>query len=737
MHGVILIAFLAFSASAQLFETLKVEQCSSFDNPTWDYSNQTFTEERDQTWNNLQDSYAEMFYFLSRNSGSGNSIVKASSPGSPMLIVMIILSFLSFIFFFVWCFGFCHKVNNPFCENLLVIINCTLFWTFVALYITLLVFLGYAVSYFQSSLCTFYYVPSYFQFGQKAVPNSLGPYMGYYTLNRTAIAFAQEFATWGSAVRTVLTPAQLAAANPTQEIGAMLNSLGTFRATNMVKLITATDGGKKYSNIVRNYDPKYLNPAIQRSADLVERAGLDLQAALQVMVNYQEAPATRADFRTQMVNHVRDQIVFGTYFNGTWHLFVERLHKYDRWGLAAVWAIFAIGLAMIALLGTVCFVIFMICCYRRCLNCIRFSKILVTTSAFCLIGWFIVCLIMLVGVTILAGHCFMLKNVNTYPANYTILDMMGIYTPEPVKMVWRHCTDYAENDDISILAANNRINSPRVQDFYTVMDGLTSYQRFITDTVDTSTNGYTRTAANYAQIRDGFAYDSPDLNSTLIQLNQAVSCSGVSYALKTGACPQNGAVCRGIFDSSSLPSSNCYSANNTLVVPLFTNMRNHIIDVDQLFGQMTKDLSDATTAGAPLRTYNEAKAKVAAMNQHYTALRNVFPNSMSEFAGLNETFSRTLSCRGLIRQMRNAENTICFRAQRYSYIYMVISCVAGMILFFLMWFLCGALREQESLVRHLPAVPLAPTIDPKPSAISNHPSVPVYQFDDFEVAPVY
>lgn len=736
------------SVWAQNYIDRRTELCIDPNVTVYDFNHtfQSLDRERVKSWDNLQDNYRDVFDFI--KSDKRSSLFNATRPWSPLLIVMGILAFITFVIFLIWCFGLCKKVHNRWCEELFTVLACIFFWTFIGLYITMIVFLGLSVYWGVVSWCQYMTIPELWFIGTRRVVNATNTFIGIKTINTTFMNFSREINafTGGDAARTAAFSNVLSSQMVPNALAYQTN-IQDFYTRYAGQKIYNSDGGLKIPRTILTFRNPYVDWRIEEDSNMLLDASGYLATASQIMLGYTTGNVdyNLAAQKTSSSRIARNYFIFTYGYDYAWTVFMRTLIKFDRWGIAMVWALFGLGIAMVILLSIVTFIVFAICCYRKCLACVPVARALLTLAAFLLVGWFIICILHLVSSTLVSAHCFFLSQVNLPQTNNTIIEDVGITINEPTRTMWRRCYDPSENNDALYVIPDDP-DTLYFRRMINVINGLTAYPNFVRVLGNNSTNSFYNVNQNWTTLQNGFTYDFNDIESNLSILNQAVECGGILYSIKRTSCFVKASFsCIPIAETASVNIPSCVGGKNLTVVPeTFKILKDYTTSMDDLYNDMIPDLM--TRAGSPNLAFNTAKQSIIAQQAGYNTLRSIFPGttgSATEF--YNGTFVRMTNCSSVRKELIKAEDTGCFEAAYHSYVFLVTSVVAGMILFFLLWWLCGALREQQDIV-------LVDTMYPKTTVIQTYvqpqtssavvvPAVQstgqAYMFDDFEVVPTY
>lgn len=711
---------------------------------------------RDSRSNNLDRYFRYIFAYI--KSKETTYLVKATGPWGPLLIATMSIAFVSWLILIVWACGVCKKVHNRCLEEFTVVWACILFWIFIALWITLIVYTGLSIYWGGRSFCAYLSVPEAHYYGSARINNATNIHNGLINTAMTLGNFTLEI------VRYTETPAGLAAfrniinANLPASYKALNTSLEDFYNSYKNQMIVNAEGGLHMSRTMWGFYYHFIDPRIQFDTEILGNATNKLHVAAQTLINYGSA-RTRSisTLRAAMVQVVRQYYTFTASWAFSWEYFMDGLIRNEGWARNGVWSLFALTTANAFLLMFIMFVVFAICCYRKCMRCVCFSKILLLFVALFTVGVFIVDLVLLFGTVLVSGHCFYLSQMNQPFPNTTVIQDVGITINEPTRVIWRKCYDVNENPSILEVTADTPRNNIYYNDAVNIIDGLTSYPTFNYYSSNNNLRGYSFTYGNWSRTFSGETVDYNDIDGNLNILNQAISCGNIVYAIKTAGCPKfEGFTCRTIDSDGSISLPGCTAASNvTVATDIFNNLKLYTNSMNTVFGNM---LASFNAPGGPWDNFNKTSVALRAQSSNFGAMQAAFPNTYALANMYNYTFTELTNCSLVRKQLVLTEDIGCFYGNYSIYTFLIISIVAGFILFILEWCICGALREQDNIVYAPPVTSQPTTVINQPTTvitqpnylIATNPSVgqaastvvnqkqtQLYNFDDFEVVPVY
>ncbi len=707
------------------------------------FTYQILDREREKSWNNLQDQYQLIFDYIKYRKRS--SLVKATLPFGALLIVMMGLSFISMLIFIVFCFGVCRKGHNRCLEEFTTLWVCILFWVYIGLYATVVTFVGLSVYWGVQAYCSYLVIPELWYIGTMRVKNATNNYMGLYYANSTLTNFALEIKSYTPTAAKIAAYNGIITANLQSYVDKFNSSLILFYNDHVNRQIYNVDRGLKKPRTIEGWIYPYVDPRIQYDAMASYYAARGIHQGAVTLRDYATGARSAASLLTNLNIIVRNYNLFVYGYNYAWSYFMESLISNQGWSRGGVWSMFAVTTALAIMLGIVTLIVFMICCYRKCLGCVWFARFLLIFIALFTIGIFVVALVLIFGEVILAGHCWFLKQLNAQFPNSTIIQDVGITINEPTRIMWRKCIDVNESPDILYVIPQTPANNIYFADSVSIIDGLSGFDAFNKLYTGNSTYGIPLVVGNWTRTYNGSTVDFNDVDGNLSILNQAVSCGNIYYAIKPAGCPNNGTTCISIFDTSSVQIPACTDAVNiTIVQDAFIGLKMYATSMDQLW----KILITNMTAG-PWSNFSALYTALNAQGNNYNTYKADFPNTYVDAGRYNFTFSTLMNCTCVRKELVKAEHVGCFEAQFHVYVLIVVSIVAGMISFILMWCMWGALREMDN-IEYAPPVPTNKNtfVQVAPGPHANHlivgPSpLPMsgpganYNFDDFENVPVY
>lgn len=720
------------------------------------YTHQDLEKLRDARSNNLNDYFREVFNFIKTRDAA--SLLAATGPFGPLLITMMAISFVTLLAFIIWIFGVCRKVHNRCLEEFTVVSSCIIYWAYFGVWVTLVVFTGLAIHYSLRGFCAYLTVGEFFTYGTQRITNATNTHMGLLNAAVSIGNFTLETLPYtGTAARDAAYKG-IINANLPGSASRLRTSLENFYGEYSQAKIVSADGGLHVSRTVNGFIDTYLDPRIEADSKLLTSASLKLHGAAETLLSYGtvNTPATKSlsTLKAQMVMVTREYYMFMGGVAYAWEFFMDRMIRNKNYGYIGVWFTFALNLTNVLLLSIVMSILFCVCCYRKCMNCVWLAKILLLFIALFTIGVFIVNLFILFGSVIVSGHCHYLAQINSKFPNSTIIQDIGITMNEPTRVMWRKCVDVNENPSILEVTPTTPSNNLYYGDALKIIDGLTAYPTFEKYFPGDQSAGFGETVGNWTRTLNGETIDFNDVDGNLSILNQAIMCGGSIYAIKKAGCPNwPDFKCLSIYDEGTVVTPSCMATSNiTVAQNIFSNLKLYSNSVTDVYSVMISDISAANPSyggaqAGPWAEFNRAAALVRAQAPHFAVMQNAFPNTTAVANQYNYIFSELTNCSAIRKELLKTEDVACFKGDFYLYTYLILSIVCGMLLFILEWCICGALREQDNIVYAAPC-PSGPLRVVQPVLVSQpvlvgqafaqpKPTTNLYDFDDFEVVPVY
>lgn len=741
----------------------------------WDrnYTFQDLDILRNSRSNNLKKYFHEIFAYI--KSKDTKYLISATGSYGPLLITMMAISFVSLLMILIWTFGVCKKVHNRCLEEFTTVWACVLFWCYIGLWVTIIVYVALSIYWGVQAFCSYMAVPELLYYGDRRIANTTNRFMGMQIAGMSIGNFTLESLNYtGTAAHDVAYKSIINANLPLSYSNLILSLQNFYNVYARAKIINA-DGGEHISRTIHPFYYPFIDQRIQFDTEIMGNATIRLNRAAEVLLSYGTAntPAIKSlsTLRTQMVLVTREYYTFLAGWAFAWEYFMNGLIRNKSFGQTGIWVMFSFITANAFLLMVIMMIVFCICCYRKCLGCVCFAKFLLVLVALLTIGVFIDALIILFGGVVVSGHCFYLSQVNVPFPNSTIIQDVGITINEPTRVIWRKCIDV--NEDPSVLEATPTTpsNNEYYGDAVAILDGLTAYPTYVHYFGENQFSGYSYVSGNWTRTLIGETVDFNDVDGNLSIMNQAIMCGGTIYAIKPPGCPGwEGFTCLSIADEGTINIPSCTAtANITVVQNIFNNLKLYAVSMTSVYTRMINDFSSPNPSyggqvGGPWYQFNKTGQLIEAQAAHYNVIRNSFPNTARLANTYNYTFSELTNCSAIRKELVKSEGVSCFYGDYSLYTLLILSIVAGMILFILEWCICGALREQDNIVYAAPvagktpillsqptvlvnntmAAP-APTIIAAPPTQPNIVAVPVaapkasqlYNFDDFEVVPVY
>lgn len=720
------------------------------------YTNQDLEMLRDSRSNNLREYFQHIFQFIkTRDTGS---LMSATGPYGPLLITMMALSFVTLIFLIIWVFGVCRKVHNRCLEEFTVVSSCVIYWAYFGVWVTLLVFTGLAIHYTLRGFCAYLAVPEFFYYGTERITNATNKHMG---LLNAAVAIGnftlESIPYTGTAARDVAYKG-IINANLPGSVAGLQTSLRNFYGEYSQARIISADGGLHVSRTINGFIDPYLDPRIEADSKLLSSASLKLHTAAETLLAYGtvNTPASKSlpTLRAQMVMVTREYFIFTGGVAYAWEFFMDRMIRNKNFGYIGVWFTFALTTANALFLGIVMTILFCVCCYRKCLNCVWLAKALLLVVSLFTIGVFIVSLFILFGSVIVSGHCYYLAQINNQFPNSTIIQDVGITMNEPTRIMWRKCIDTNENPSILETTPTTPSNNQYYGDAVKIIDGLTAFPTFERYFPGDQSAGYEETVGNWTRTLRGETLDFNDVDGNLSVLNQAIMCGGTIYAIKPAGCPNwPDFTCLSIYDEGTVVTPSCMATSNiTIAQNIFNNLKLYSTSMTNVYTGMISDMSAANPSyggaqAGPWAEFNKGAALLRAQSSHFAVMRDAFPETTAVANQYNYIFSDLTNCSAVRKELRKTEEVACFKGDYYLYTFLILSIVCGMLLFILEWCICGALREQDNIVYAAPCTSgplrvIQPVLVSQPVLVGQpfsqpKPTANLYDFDDFEVVPVY
>lgn len=218
----------------------------------------------------------------------------------------------------------------------------------------------------------------------------------------------------------------------------------------------------------------------------------------------------------------------------------------------------------------------------------------------------------------------------------------------------------------------------------------------------------------------GEQFDHANVENTLSQLSNDVSCAGKYYALTPNTCKANDVTnCMMIQTESAYPIPSCVAGKATAEVDAskkrWTDLKTYLTDTQTLMTNMIQE------ANGPGQTTLNGQYKTAALKffdstETLEKIRVTQKPALDLFKG---SLNSQLDCKIIKLHVQLLEDSICFKTTGELYSFMVTAVVASFLFFCLVWNLCCAEFCISNIREDQPPTEAEQNIAPIPTEMNN------------------
>jgi hypothetical protein len=661
------------------------DYCSKDSLPVRNYSKDERDDRRSRRQNNWYNDYKQIIRFLTDPENNPEDFFEVVSWEGPLLIVMMILTFLSIIAFFIMCCGACKAKGGN--SKVWTVLGCIMFWVFLALFITTLVFFSMSEDIVKNLFCSLYKLPSSSLDG---VNDTEIKFIGFSNFKNTMSNLNSEVDNLNN-VSANLDKIRI------QNLQIKTNDAWTKSIevynTYMTKQIVDGEGVYKTPNIALNLVPG-VSPVI--ASDLTQIDGV-AEGLNEAALKGREIVGSSATFKTSLSSFSNRLDALVKQLDSASDKYKSSFKIASDYNRVGYGFMIAFGL-LTCILMTVLFIILCLNCSKdKCLNCKTCARVIFILIAIFLFIYFILIFIMMVGSVSVSGMCGLVRKFEQDPK--TALDQLTEITgmTSEIRLAAETCLvstgagniyDTYKNSDDAV-QYNDLIKASRL------LTGLSSYRKWKNDTSTATTlKSIEDQKFTWDQYELAIKVDYSNVETKLEELNDLVSCSGTTYVLDKSRCTSDIKTCENIYEPGvvkTVTPPSC-ATDQAKVTKNFDNLQKY---QNEMVG-FTNDLQSAVCDdnGTSVQSkYKISKEALIAINDEVTAVENVLPKSLASSKTFNSGLNEMDDCRSLRRIILQFEDEGCIRFNYYLYVFLVVSCVCAMIWFFMLWCLCCALRK--------------------------------------------
>ena len=674
----LMIAFLSLIQA----QTTVIERRDDFCNgdiPNIDMTVTQFESLRDERDNIFSDNYKEVFnYYADDDVGQ---LFESFLPWAILLLILMGFCFLSLIVFVVLACGKYKKEDNR--TGIYTAFGCLLFWLFVGLFATIVVFIGKATHRYNRVHCTLYDVPATLIGG---VDTDVEKFLGLQNIQTMLTNFKGDLTQMTSlsgAFDTIFT------SNTPSTTNAAWSSLVNFVSTYENTRIQNGAGVIATPNTIRKLSPSVSEEVATDfvSIDLTaQRMQLTAEEGRRYQIDsYRNTVSTTLDATNAKLTTLINEL--NTIFNSV----TDHAETAIDYSIIGYWVLFGLCCGAVFLGFIILTVLCCVCTWQRCHKGLFFSRLLLVLLGIVAVCTAVICFILMIGSVSGSSFCGFVAEINR--GNFNVFNQIDQNVSDDVIDVFRTCSLTSQTGDLSTVLLETAAEREAYGSVTRFFDGLLAYNYYSQNmSEETGSKGIENQVDTWTQYQQGLLSDFRQVDTTLEQLNDLIDCNDDIFFLTSALCVDIGNKnCFGILESDSYTAPSC-SDNATVANQNFLDLKSYMTEEQALMTSLINNLSDTTTLTPNTRFIN-SKIALNNLSQPYNAIANSVSSSLGIADDYNVTQSELVDCRAFRHALLKFEEESCLNFNHYIYVILVLGAVCACLLFLLTWCLCCGLRE--------------------------------------------
>ena len=633
--------------------------------------------------NNLRNKSENSFYnryqhFLDFYSGdrSSNTYLKIFDWEAGLFITLMILTIISIIIFFVsicCCLTKCRTSKT----GIYFYLSIGFFIGFLALFILMMIYIGFTVSSSNAAECQLYRVPETIIRGSAGEEHSQ-EFIGY----KNFITFLDNFNKEATNLSNIQEKMKNVASSGINNLSDDANQeLIIFHSNFNDNKINDGTGSLNAPKSVKAINPNFNITTGSQFQDLSLLSNKVIDSATEARFLADENYITYTNNGlNQLSEYLKTSIVeIEAFFDR----YIKEALDNKNYIFIGFWVFF--GLSMVLFIMSIICISILICVSKdKCKSIFKILRTLIAVYSFIVLLFMISTFILLIGTASLSAMCKFLSLVNL--GGHAAIDEFSKGMDTQAARLIQTCLRHDSTGQIMELTSNNDYTTETYNRLTRLIEGQVSYKKWInSNEISTSEfisiNNYDQ---NNQKILSGLLFDFGSVKTSLSELNNLVACNESQYHFSSQACPN----CTIINATSTFSVPSCTTDPQTATL-LYSNLKDYISSENIMISNMSPDLETMKTK------FIEAKNSLKNVESDFASLNTHFSSTINSISGFNQELSFITQCTNIKVEMQIFENELCFEFGYWLYILTVIACTLSFVLFNLMWSMCLAIRSHD------------------------------------------
>lgn len=676
---ILLAAFLSLASAQDSLVDKRDDFCDG-NIPDIDMTEQQFENMRNSRDNIFYDNYREIVNYHANN--DIGDLFEAFLPWAILLIILMAFCFISTIVFIVLCCGKYKKETSR--TGVYTAFGCLFFWFYVPLFVAIIVFIAMSKHKYRRVYCTVYDIPASLIGG---VNDSESKFLGLQNLNTMLTNFRGDL---GDMTALSGSFNNIFAANPPSFTNAAWTTLINFVSTYENSRILNGEGVVSKPNSIRRLSPS-VSDQIETDFVNIDMTAQRIQMTAEEGRRYQTASYRNTINSSLEAATIKIQSLIQeleTLFNP----FTKEADKAIDYAVIGFWVLLGVGSGLVIISFITLMILCCICTWQRCDKGRFPAKLLLVLIGILMLCFTVLVFIIMVGSVSGSGFCGFIAEVNR--GNYAVFDELDEKVSDELITLFRTCADRAQSGNLRDILLTTATQREAYTSANTFLDGLLSYK--IYQTVlrsETGSVGITNQVQEWTALQTGVRSDFLQVDRALAELNELVKCDDQVFYLSSVSCPADvKKTCKGIAELDTFAAPGC-SDNTATTNQHFADLKAYLAEENVL---MTNLIADLTTLNntSPQGRFNSAQIALDGLSTSYNSIYNSMSTTLDVANEYQAPQTDLIDCRVLRRSLLNFEKESCFGFNYYVYIILVLAAVSAVLLFFLSWCICCALREE-------------------------------------------
>lgn len=598
-----------------------------------------------------------------------------------ILVIAVLQSFITFLTFFCCCDRAAEPSTK--CAKLFALISLLFLVCFVSI---LAAFVYYAIgisSNMTNAVCGIIAIPYDLLFGAQ-YPNMT--FIGFPNLQYVLGNFSNSAPNLSQVSQNFN---NIVSQNLPQSTGPAISSLFNFYIKYTNSKTANGNGIQSAPAIIQTLIPG-INAQIQKEFSFYDITANQLTNACRTGVLMGQDSSIVNAFQSSSTSFVAQLANITDYLNITISgaaLGVNMILKYSPIG---TWVAVGTGgvICLLSLLGIIA-----ICLmsgngsssYRTCV------KLCLAINGFILVVLGLIGLLLLIVSIVITSTCQIVPTLlNTDPTNILkTINSFGFNLSNPILNTISNCLPIGASGNISDIVSNTNPNATNVINY---LDGLTLYNSIKNNLTSESliSPAINQTISLWSNILTSVYPDHSTAISSLVTLNQQVSCGNISFQMNSINCTNNPS-CQGIFqvNTANIPACAPSSAQQ-----LFINLKAFVVDEANLMSGMISDLNSTGTnnSSTPNSLQMGYRTSLNLVQQDFEAIKSLVGNFLTPASIFPGGLIQNTNCTILRQEIMNLEVSVCFNLNNYLYMFSALLLGAVFSFLIMSWMLYCAIR---------------------------------------------